>query len=91
MAISSSLKSALKSSELVVRHYVAQLESDNAKLQKQIAKLEAKNIEQKQKISALQKEFKNGPVHKFQISRVIVDPAKSLSDAELERIARGKP
>lgn len=62
MAVSSTLKLALKSSDLVVQKYVTKLEAQNAKCANEVAKLEAQNVGQKNKILALQKQLKERPV-----------------------------
>ena len=77
MEIASSLKLALKSSELIVRQYVINLESQNAKLQKEIAKLEAQNIGQKNEISALKKELRKGKKVHVKVSFSEVKPTFS--------------
>jgi predicted nuclease with TOPRIM domain len=62
--MSTELTTALKSSPLLIRDYVKNLETENAKLQKTIAKLESNAISSKHKIAELKKEldkcFKKG-------------------------------
>lgn len=55
--VTQSLKLLLKSSQLPVREYVRNLESQIAQLQKQKAKLECNNTSQKHEIAALKKEL----------------------------------
>ena len=57
MPKSQALNLARKSADLVLRDYVKNLESKNAKLQKQIAKLECASTSYKHKVAALQKEL----------------------------------
>lgn len=51
------IKTALKSTSVLVREYVKNLEAENAKLQKNIAKLECNEISNKHKITELKKEL----------------------------------
>lgn len=51
------IKTALKSTSVLVREYVKNLETENAKLQKNIAKLECNEISNKHKITELKKEL----------------------------------
>lgn len=55
---SEELARSLKSSDLIVQHYVTKLEAKNAKLQEEIAGLELDNMSTSNKIKALQKERK---------------------------------
>lgn len=56
-----SLKIALKSSDLIVKQYARSMVSQNAKLKTKIGKLEAQNIGQKHEIVALRKQLKKLP------------------------------
>ena len=51
------IKTALKSTSVLVREYVKNLETENVKLQKNIAKLECNEISNKHKITELKKEL----------------------------------
>lgn len=51
------IKTALKSTSVLVREYVKNLEAENVKLQKNIAKLECNEISNKHKITELKKEL----------------------------------
>jgi len=55
--MSAEIKSALKSTPLIIREYVRNLEAENAKLQKSIAKHECNAISNKHKIAELKKEL----------------------------------
>lgn len=55
--MSANVKSALKSTSLLIREYVKKLETENAKLQKNIAKLECDGISNKHRINELKKEL----------------------------------
>lgn len=51
------IKSAIQSSQLPIREYVRNLESENAKLQRKIAKFQCNDLSQKNEISALKKKL----------------------------------
>jgi len=55
--MSTHIKSALKSTDFIIREYVRKLEAENAKLQTKIAKLECNDMSQKHEISALKKKL----------------------------------
>jgi regulator of replication initiation timing len=54
------LKKKLKLCDLEIQNFVANLQLENAKLQRRIAKLEAEKITSHNRILALQKELKKG-------------------------------
>jgi hypothetical protein len=92
MTIPSSIKSALKASESIIREYVRKLESQNAKLQKEIAKLQAENVNQKNKTAALEQQLKKGPIHNIKVSFVNHKSETSqLGDDKLKAMTHKKP
>ena len=52
------LHAPFKSAKPELQHYIAALESENAKLHRQIAKLEAQDVTKQHRITALEKEMK---------------------------------
>ena len=55
------LKALLKKADAPLKYYVAELEAQNLKLQKQIAKLQANEITLKNRVKALEKELRKHP------------------------------
>lgn len=71
MCKSPNLQTLLKAADPAIRQHVAELKTENLKLQKQIAKFQVKEISSKNRITALEMEIKK------QDSRAI---AKLLKD-----------
>jgi DNA-directed RNA polymerase beta' subunit len=58
MTKSTNLQTLLKTAQPEVRKYVAELEAENLKLQKQVAKFQVKEVSSKNRITALEIEIK---------------------------------
>jgi len=61
MIRSSQFKAKLRQCEPEIRQYIATLESQNLKLQRQVGKLEANNITANNRIKALEKTINDSP------------------------------
>jgi uncharacterized metal-binding protein len=70
MATRTSLESALKRTDRIVREYVIDLKRQNAKLQREVAKLEAERVTARNRITALERQLKKGPFHNIKVSFV---------------------
>lgn len=76
MTRSTSLKVALNKADRLVRQYVTGLEAQNAKLQREIANLESGKVTSKNRIIALEKQLKKGPIQNIKVSFVTAEDGK---------------
>lgn len=67
MKLSPALQKIVKTSAPEVRDFVAELQRENARLHRRVAKLEVERISSMNRISALEKEQKKGPVQQIQV------------------------
>lgn len=74
----SNLQAKRKKADPVIRKYIAELELENEKLQRQIAKLEVQKVSCENRLKALEEEIKE---NKPQINFSVVDYANTKTKA----------
>ena len=74
----SNLQAKRKKADPVIRKYIAELELENEKLQRQIAKLEVQKVSSENRLKALEEEIKE---NKPQINFSVVDYANTKTKA----------